>query len=167
MKRRTILIVGGILAAALLGSSATALALSTASRDSPTAPSRSSNSASRTVNRTGECGLNRLRVIRTSQTSGYGTFGTRSRYLVIRFVNVGPGCILAPGSGFALTASTNTHVGVHARLRGETLRVAPGAIVKLVLGTWWKTGAAPNAHYSCPQSIFLPSYSGAMAGRRG
>jgi hypothetical protein len=156
MMRRPILI-GACLTAALLGTSATAFALSTTAHKTAASESaRSSSSSGRRSSSTSQCDINRLRVTGTSQTSGYGTFGTRSRYLVMHVMNVGPGCVIAPGSGFAVAGSTNTHVAIHARLRGKALRVGPRARVRLVLGTWWKIGAASGAHYSCP-SVHISS----------
>ena len=144
---RRLVLTGAILVAALIGSSATAVALNASGRGSDVKVSASAN---RVTAARRECRLSELRVVGIIQTSGYSAFGTRSQYLLVRFINNGPTCSIDSRSSLRLSATTNTGVAVRAKLSAMSIQVPHSEAVAIHLATWWKIGRAPAIRYSCP-----------------
>ena len=53
------------------------------------------------------------------------------------FVNDGHACTVGPRSRFTMTATTDTHGLVRAKLSGPRFPIRQGEHVTMVFGTWW------------------------------
>lgn len=129
----------------LLGTSAAAaVALNSfGSSQSPRPPNRSIHGIRHV------CDLRHLRVAGTDQLPGPGTAHWAAHYLFIRFTNDGRACTVDSKSRLVVTAVTNTHVRIRARLMRTTRPVLARQAVTFVLGAFWKNGPC--------SSTYLPS----------
>ena len=118
MSRRSTL-AGVAIAVALVGGSATAVALITTDH----------------VSQSANCDLSQLRVAR--MRGEVATVGG-SRGLLVQFVNNGARCNFGGSFALAVSATTSTRVAIRAKLRGHRpLRLAPDQAVNVSFGMFW------------------------------
>ena len=141
MKGRSI-IAGVVLVAALVGASATVLALSTPSRN-----------VRKSVLKGIECSLSQLRVT--------GVFGVLegseggAEHKAVRFVNEGRSCVIDSRSHLTLTSRANTGAILREGLWGM-LRVGPRQTATVTMGVGWNDfvgnigPTGPDTRRSCP-----------------